>query len=68
METPVQQQPNIKKEKPKIIIDGKEYRDDLNLKAFKKKERKAKEVILTREKKPEGFDFPFVSFGFLTHF
>jgi alkylated DNA repair protein alkB family protein 8 len=52
MEAP-QQQLNIKKEKPKLFIEGKEYRDDLNLKAFKKKEKKAKEVILAREKKSE---------------
>lgn len=51
---PVQQM-NVKKEKPKVFIDGKEYRDELNLKAFKKKEKKAKEVILAREKKPEGY-------------
>jgi hypothetical protein len=40
-------------EKPKLIIDGKEYRDDRNVRTFQKKARKSKAIILTIEKKVE---------------
>lgn len=43
-----------KKQQPKFLFDGREYRDDSKLKAYLKKERKAKEVILAREKRPAG--------------
>lgn len=41
----------------KLIIDEKEYRDDLSLKSFQKKERKAKAIILKIEKKQNGISF-----------
>jgi hypothetical protein len=43
-----------KKQQPKFSFDGHDYRDDSNLKAYLKKERKGKEVIVTREKRTEG--------------